>query len=298
MSELRLRGPRYKIDLQHNPIRCDCSNYELIIFNNRIYPWLKFVQGNLECANSRGTLVRRFRLTDIRCKVAHNCPKDCECISTPALNQIVLNCSEKQLRSLPSRLEFGGMKVKLDLSGRALERIGRLPAAIQVREMVTSVGLVTLATFAGIEPGEQPLEKPGTTIFGLFGLPESKVARPKGQSVGMQLSVVGAAEVYPEELPQDELLRSLLPKHPDLAGQPANLLPVLDVGFPRNLPLPLSLLHHNPGVLLPFPSGHQGLPLRQKSLPGKPGPGREQALRRVHQLQQQGRGLCAGTPGS
>ncbi|KAH1022737.1 protein toll [Dendroctonus ponderosae] len=131
----RLTGRRQEIDLESNPINCDCSNYELISFNHGAYPQLerqlKIMQPKLECANLRGTLVRQFRPRDIHCNVVANCPKECECISTPALNRLVLNCSEKQLERLPSRLEFGSMKVKLDLSGKRLESIAWVPTAVQ-----------------------------------------------------------------------------------------------------------------------------------------------------------------------
>ncbi|ENN72121.1 hypothetical protein D910_08437 [Dendroctonus ponderosae] len=132
----RLTGRRQEIDLESNPINCDCSNYELISFNHGAYPQLerqlKIMQPKLECANLRGTLVRQFRPRDIHCNVVANCPKECECISTPALNRLVLNCSEKQLERLPSRLEFGSMKVKLDLSGKRLESIAWVPTAVQM----------------------------------------------------------------------------------------------------------------------------------------------------------------------
>ncbi|EEZ99323.1 toll-like protein [Tribolium castaneum] len=97
------------IDLNENPLNCDCHNFDLVRYvTNELRPEIKVMfdlkMDNLKCANPPPledfpveSLVPKLLI----CPVEDGCPERCLCSQRPFDRTIIINCADKNLTQYP-----------------------------------------------------------------------------------------------------------------------------------------------------------------------------------------------------
>lgn len=92
------------IDVNDNPISCDCANYELIKYNNLEYPNLTqaidIKQENLYCPNSHSLKIEDIKPWNIYCST-DSCSDICSCSYQPYYKAVMVDCSYRNLTQYP-----------------------------------------------------------------------------------------------------------------------------------------------------------------------------------------------------
>ncbi|KAJ8921672.1 hypothetical protein NQ315_010581 [Exocentrus adspersus] len=115
--------------LFNNPLTCDCSNFDLIQYNdNKIDPVIKTIVdvriGDLRCATPRSfteVLIKDLKPYHINCPLEDSgCPNQCSCNYRPFDQHAVINCSYRNL-TYPPAINVRGYKIEINLDGNFLE---------------------------------------------------------------------------------------------------------------------------------------------------------------------------------
>ncbi|XP_043496058.1 protein toll-like isoform X2 [Polistes fuscatus] len=99
------------INLEHNPLLCDCTLYDLLRYregkmSNLVYNYYNFIMGNLTCVQPDGTNeieISNLNSSTYEClehkflKIKKKCPNDCTCSIRPSDNTRILDCSYKNM---------------------------------------------------------------------------------------------------------------------------------------------------------------------------------------------------------
>ncbi|KAI5753731.1 hypothetical protein M8J77_002857 [Diaphorina citri] len=105
LTEPRDKVPR--VILNTNPIACNCSNYDLILYVNiqldpSMYNSVQLVTDALTCS-STGDLFNKIVPAQLSCLVT-NCPARCYCNFSPYYSIMSVNCSSASLTHMPDYL--------------------------------------------------------------------------------------------------------------------------------------------------------------------------------------------------
>lgn len=125
------KEPSNIIKLSHNPLVCDCRNYDLARFNNNDMKHMKWViRIDLDeqiCADDRAVKVAALTPSMVSCAMPRACPDRCSCAYKPFFQAALVNCSHQNLSSYPELELQSGYNRRfnqtwLDLSGNNLTR--------------------------------------------------------------------------------------------------------------------------------------------------------------------------------
>ncbi|XP_066245879.1 protein toll [Euwallacea similis] len=91
------------LDIRNNPILCDCSNYDLIVYNNEteLKTFIDIKQDGLVCFNDKKTKVLDLAPNDVECSVTDGCPKSCKCSYKSMMKAVVVDCSFRNFTTYP-----------------------------------------------------------------------------------------------------------------------------------------------------------------------------------------------------
>lgn len=91
-----------------NPIKCDCSLYDLARYNannTQLKMLVNIVQDKLVCANDNKTKILKVKPIQVECREMSGCPNECQCSYKPLYTAMVVNCSFAGLKSYP-KIDF------------------------------------------------------------------------------------------------------------------------------------------------------------------------------------------------
>lgn len=160
-----------RINLQNNPIACNCFNYDLHLFINKkcfgnLTNAIQFKGITSHCPNG----VSFANLNNMNCPIRDHCPLDCSCAFSLEENIILVNCSSKGMKQMPvssfftKLTHFEWLKLylietfeaefpncikpkvmlNLDLSGNLLEVVDYVPANLKVSENLIKPDIMQL----------------------------------------------------------------------------------------------------------------------------------------------------------
>ncbi|XP_066138522.1 protein toll-like [Euwallacea fornicatus] len=91
------------LDIRNNPILCDCSNYDLIVYNNEteLKTFIDIKQDGLVCFNDKKTKVLDLAPNDVECPIADGCPESCKCSYKSMVKAVVVDCSFRNFTTYP-----------------------------------------------------------------------------------------------------------------------------------------------------------------------------------------------------
>lgn len=141
-----------KINLNGNPLQCDCRNYDLKnYFDSKLTPEVNYIidleSFNLTCAGPKpleGMLFNEIKSEVLLCpihKIIENsnstCPDKCECFYKPYNHGLIVDCNKRNLTSIPDNFLLGSLKVlkklnrllnhtELDLSENFISSLPRI----------------------------------------------------------------------------------------------------------------------------------------------------------------------------
>ncbi|XP_050297259.1 uncharacterized protein LOC126736770 [Anthonomus grandis grandis] len=150
------------LKIQGNPIRCDCTNFNLVRYNWDDFKLLKTLvkidQKDLVCTGSQFPVLE-LKPTEVNCSVERGCPGKCNCAFRPYDTALLVNCSRQGLKTYPmlndistserynqttlilngNNLTLGPLDVTaygnitiLDLSNNSISNISWIPPKLQM----------------------------------------------------------------------------------------------------------------------------------------------------------------------
>ena len=130
----RFSGPRMKLNLNENPIICDCNALKLVqyikkeIGSHHIYRYLELDSIPIRCSTPNNLYNRHLRnlsTTELFCDIQKDCSKQCDCKQS-TVNTIIFNCSTSNLQELPTLPKFDGhnsSKIELYAANNQIQSI-------------------------------------------------------------------------------------------------------------------------------------------------------------------------------
>ncbi|XP_043494498.1 protein toll-like [Polistes fuscatus] len=111
MVSWRWENRNIAINLEHNPLLCDCPLYDLLRYHERkmsnlVYNYYNIIMGNLTCVQPDGTNeieISKLKSSTYECleheyfKTEKKCQNDCTCSIRPSDNTRILDCSYKNM---------------------------------------------------------------------------------------------------------------------------------------------------------------------------------------------------------
>jgi Leucine-rich repeat (LRR) protein len=114
-------SPRFtvQVDLQSNPLLCDCDILEFLRFliDGSSRSKLEIDTDELQCdkpKNLKNRNVKSLKLTDLVCLESVQCPRRCHCSTKDDV--VTVNCDSLNLREIPRMTSSEGQKIVLHLS--------------------------------------------------------------------------------------------------------------------------------------------------------------------------------------
>ncbi|XP_011863303.1 PREDICTED: protein toll-like [Vollenhovia emeryi] len=161
--------------VQDNPILCDCDLYDFLRYKEgRMHPkvqnYFHIIPGNLTCESPDDE--KDVRVTDLRsesltCVVPDSnvCSEKCDCLIRPEDRAFILNCSNRNLISVPSDIKIPDkykipFQFELNFSGNRLTRMPDLKAMElgPVRKLMLSHNAISEISLDGLSSTLQVLE--------------------------------------------------------------------------------------------------------------------------------------------
>lgn len=123
-----------KIDLNHNPINCDCKHLSFVQYFNKYHlkENIHFHMKELYCAEPnrlKGIQVEHLNPRELICEFEENCPLNCKCLIRSYDQSLVIDCSGKNLKivpELPTMDNYSLQNIELNMENNHLKI---LPAA-------------------------------------------------------------------------------------------------------------------------------------------------------------------------
>lgn len=120
------------IHIDHNPIVCDCTLYHFLLYlEGRMHPhvqnYFHIIPGNLTCQSPpwlSDISVEGIKSSSLKCEVTDPCPSSCTCWEQPANRAFLVDCSRRNLTSVPHDIEnLPDHELELNLEGNRLTRM-------------------------------------------------------------------------------------------------------------------------------------------------------------------------------
>nr|XP_033325300.1 protein toll [Megalopta genalis]XP_033325301.1 protein toll [Megalopta genalis] len=120
------------IQVEDNPIACDCDLYDLLRYlEGKMHPYVQnyfhIIPGNLICQSPKWSMnisVSHLKSETLKCEVTNPCPTSCSCWAKPYLGAFLIDCSYRNLTSIPRNIQFlPRHKLELNFEGNKLTQL-------------------------------------------------------------------------------------------------------------------------------------------------------------------------------
>ena len=152
-----IQNQHLKVNLHYNPIQCDCKLLSFVeIFQNPINKFplrdnVQFMVKNLTCCEPKelkGEIVKNLEPTRLLCEQKQNCPAECLCYTRSFDQLFVIDCSNRQLRTvpqLPVMVEFTLKGIELNMQQNELISLpfAETPGYVNVTRLLLSDNRLT-----------------------------------------------------------------------------------------------------------------------------------------------------------
>ena len=147
VTEKLQSGPRLLININHNPVICDCNAIELIQFLNQrlepnhTYKAVDFNVNNLRCNEPKHLyyrLVSSLSTSELVCNITKDCPKGCLCSQRPSDSTLIFKCFN--LDEIPTLPKYAN----LNLNSTELYAANNSIKSIEVWNMPDDIKLLDL----------------------------------------------------------------------------------------------------------------------------------------------------------
>ncbi|XP_076173538.1 toll like receptor isoform X1 [Ptiloglossa arizonensis] len=150
--------------VEGNPIACDCDMYDFLRYlEGRMHPnvqnYFHIIPGNLTCQSPgwvQNIIVADIKSKSLKCEVLDPCPKQCTCWGKPHDRIFSIDCSYKNLSSIPNNImSLPYYQLELNLTGNKLKRILSLADSGLINVPVTKL-LLSDTNISNISLNELP----------------------------------------------------------------------------------------------------------------------------------------------
>ncbi|XP_053979405.1 protein toll-like [Hylaeus volcanicus] len=118
--------------IEDNPIVCDCDLYDFLRYlNGEMHPnvqnYFHIIPGDLKCKSPEwieSITMTDLKLQSFKCQVVEPCPKHCTCWKKPYDKTFLIDCSYKNLTSVPRNIRtLPSYQVELNMTGNKLNKM-------------------------------------------------------------------------------------------------------------------------------------------------------------------------------